>query len=258
MTPERWERVKTLYDAARARPHQTRSAFLARECMGDTDLQLEVESLLDQPLGTDDFIKLIGGGPAAATIDAHVSGEIASLQGVCASGMMALKSAFLQVKSGEKKLAAACASEFPSRFFKASRYESHVPPGTSLPFDVEFLRWMLSDGAGAALLSPEPAPRGLSLRLDWLELTSFAHMFPVCMYAGAKKREHGELGPSWLDYPSFEAAAAEGTMYLRQDVRLLDRVVKLGVDGVLSLAQRGRFDRTAIDHVICHYSSHVF
>jgi 3-oxoacyl-[acyl-carrier-protein] synthase III len=184
--------------------------------------------------------------------------EIASLQGVCASGMMALKSAFLQVKSGEKKLAAACASEFPSRFFKASRYESHVPRGTSLPFDVEFLRWMLSDGAGAALLSPEPAPRGLSLRLDWLELTSFAHLFPVCMYAGAKKREHGELGPSWLDYPSFEAAAAEGTMYLRQDVRLLDRIVKLGVDGVLSLAQRGRFDRTAIDHVICHYSSHVF
>ena len=81
MTPERWERVKTLYDAARARPHQTRSAFLARECMGDTDLQLEVESLLDQPLGTDDFMKLIGGGPAAVTIDAHVSGEIASLQG---------------------------------------------------------------------------------------------------------------------------------------------------------------------------------
>jgi eukaryotic-like serine/threonine-protein kinase len=81
MTPERWERVKTLYDAARAHPHQTRSAFLARECKGDTDLQLEVESLLDQPLGTADFMKLIGGGPAEVTVDAHVRGDIASLQG---------------------------------------------------------------------------------------------------------------------------------------------------------------------------------
>ena len=28
MTPERWERVKTLYDAARARPARERSTFL--------------------------------------------------------------------------------------------------------------------------------------------------------------------------------------------------------------------------------------
>jgi hypothetical protein len=80
MTPERCERVKTLYDAARERPHQTRSAFLAQECRGDTDLQLEVETLLDQPLGTDNFMKLVG-GPAFVPVDAHVPGEIASFQG---------------------------------------------------------------------------------------------------------------------------------------------------------------------------------
>ncbi len=61
MTPERWERVKTLYDAARARPARDRSTFLERECKGDTDLQLEIEALLDQPLGTDDFMKFVGG-----------------------------------------------------------------------------------------------------------------------------------------------------------------------------------------------------
>ncbi|MFZ5891977.1 MAG: 3-oxoacyl-[acyl-carrier-protein] synthase III C-terminal domain-containing protein [Myxococcota bacterium] len=197
----------------------------------------------------------------ASMVHAELAGpacEIASLQGVCASGMMALKSAYLQIKSGEKRLAVACASEFPSRFFKASRYEPHVAQGTSLPFDVEFLRWMLSDGAGAALLSREPSPRGMSLRLEWLELTSYAHLNPVCMYAGAQKRSDGGLGPGWLDYPNFEAAAAEGAMYLRQDVRLLDRIVKLGVDGVFALAQSGRLDVGAIDHVVCHYSSHVF
>jgi len=80
MTPERWERVKTLYDAARARPHRERSIFLSRECKGDTDLQLEVEALLDQPLGTGDFIRFVG-GPAPARADAASSDAIASLVG---------------------------------------------------------------------------------------------------------------------------------------------------------------------------------
>ena len=69
MTPERWERVKTLYDLARARPQRERSAFLARECNGDTDLQLEVESLLDQPAGTAEFVSFLGGA-ANALLDA--------------------------------------------------------------------------------------------------------------------------------------------------------------------------------------------
>jgi eukaryotic-like serine/threonine-protein kinase len=61
MTPERWERVKALYDAAHGRPARERSAFLARECAGDTDLQLEVEALLDQPVGTAEFVGFVGG-----------------------------------------------------------------------------------------------------------------------------------------------------------------------------------------------------
>ena len=80
MTPERWERVKTLYDAARARPHGERSTFLSRECHGDTDLQLEIEALLDQPVGTDDFITFVG-GPVAALASAPSSDVIASLVG---------------------------------------------------------------------------------------------------------------------------------------------------------------------------------
>jgi eukaryotic-like serine/threonine-protein kinase len=70
MTPERWERVKTLYEAARTRSPQDRSGFLACECDGDTDLQLEVESLLDQPVGTEEFLKFVGGRVAAAGVPA--------------------------------------------------------------------------------------------------------------------------------------------------------------------------------------------
>ncbi len=80
MTPERWERVKTLYDAARARPHRERATFLSRECKGDTDLQLEVEAMLDQPLGTANFISFVG-GPASALADAPASDVSGSLVG---------------------------------------------------------------------------------------------------------------------------------------------------------------------------------
>jgi 3-oxoacyl-[acyl-carrier-protein] synthase-3 len=34
-----------------------------------------------------------------------------------------------------------------------------------LAFEKDFLRWMLSDGAGAMLLQPQPRARGLSLRI---------------------------------------------------------------------------------------------
>ena len=183
--------------------------------------------------------------------------EIASLHGVCASGVMALKSAYLQVRAGEKRNAVACASELPSRLLKASRYEAYLGPEQPLPFDVEFLRWMLSDGAGAALLQPAPAARGLSLRVDWIDIRSHAHENATCMYAGAVKRPDGTMGPGWLDYPSFDAAGAEGALFMRQDIRQLDALVRLGIDGFLRLVDEGRLVASEIDHVVCHYSSEM-
>jgi 3-oxoacyl-[acyl-carrier-protein] synthase-3 len=184
--------------------------------------------------------------------------EIASLGGVCASGVVALKNAYLQVRADEKRNAVACASELPSRLFKASRYEAYVPPDDVLPFDAEFLRWMLSDGAGAALLQPAPAAHGVSLRVDWIDIRSYAHEHATCMYAGAVKRPGGSMGPGWLDYPTFEAAGQEGALFLRQDVRQLDALIRLGVDGFFRLVDEGRLVAPEIDHVVCHYSSQFF
>src|SRR5688572_423441 len=81
MTPERWERVKTLYDGARARPPRDRSPYLERECKGDTDLQLEVEALLDQPVGTDDFMEFVGGRAPTFSGAALSSDVVVSLVG---------------------------------------------------------------------------------------------------------------------------------------------------------------------------------
>jgi 3-oxoacyl-[acyl-carrier-protein] synthase-3 len=189
--------------------------------------------------------------------------EIATLHGVCASGVMALKSAMLQVLSGGKNTAVACASEFASRMFKSTRYDAQqkVRAG-ALGFDSEFLRWMLSDGAGAAVLRNSPAPEGLCFEIEWIELKSYANCFEPCMYVGPEKHaqpcNNGGRMASWLDYPSFQAAADDGAINLRQDVRMLGDVVRCAVHGLLDLAEKARLDPARIDWLVAHYSSHVF
>jgi hypothetical protein len=49
VTPDRWQRIAHLYEAARARAPQERAAFLAEACNGDTTLLRDVTLLLEQP-----------------------------------------------------------------------------------------------------------------------------------------------------------------------------------------------------------------
>src|ERR1700744_658896 len=60
-------------------------------------------------------------------------------------------------------------------------------------FQKDFLRWMLSDGASAFLMSDKPNETGLSLRLDWIEGASYANEMDTCMYMGAEKMVDGWL-----------------------------------------------------------------
>lgn len=182
--------------------------------------------------------------------------EVASFQSVCASGMMALKHAWSQIKCGEKQAAISTGSEFASRLFKSSRYEAQGL--TSVPFDTEFLRWMLSDGAGAFVVQDRPATSGgLSLRVDWIELASHAHAYPACMYTGMEDNRNGNR-PTWLDYPDYESASRAGALNLKQDIRLLDKVVQQGVGHYFSLIDKGMIDPEAVSWLCCHYSSEFF
>src|SRR5215475_3783616 len=72
--------------------------------------------------------------------------EIASLSGVCASGVTALKYAAQNILSGERRNALVCASEFASRFFRRVLFEETraFKEDGRVSFDSEFLRWMLS------------------------------------------------------------------------------------------------------------------
>lgn len=181
--------------------------------------------------------------------------EVASFQSVCTSGMMSLKNAYAQIKSKEKQNAVSVGSEFASRLFKASRFEGqHVE---SLPFDAEFLRWMLSDGSGAFVLENKKSKTGLSLKIDWMDIKSRAHEFPVCMYTG-KTSNKEENEKSWLDYPDYESASKAGAINLKQDIRLLDKVVQVGVAHYFELIDKGLIQTAKIDWLCCHYSSEMF
>ncbi len=181
--------------------------------------------------------------------------EVASFQSVCASGMMALKNGFTQIKSQEKENAVAVGSEFASRLFKASRFDAQEIK--SMSFDAEFLRWMLSDGAGACVLQNKPSEKGLSLKIEWIDLKSHAHEFPLCMYTG-KTHNKDEAEKTWLDYPDYESASKAGALNLKQDIRLLDKVIQIGVAHFFELIDKKAINPAEIDWLCCHYSSEFF
>ena len=179
--------------------------------------------------------------------------ELHTTHGICSSSIMALKAATNTIRVADQSSALVVASEFASRNFKNTRYECAGANG-SLDANAEFLRWMLSDGAGAVLL--ESQPRETSLRVDWIRSFSHADAYPVCMSVGRPGDPNDKR--TWQDFASFAEAEAAGALLLRQDVKLLDHIVKLGVDGALRLMEEGVLDLPNIDHLLCHYSSHHF
>lgn len=180
--------------------------------------------------------------------------EISTAHGVCSSGMMALKHAYLQVAIGEKRNAVSVASEAASRLLKSSRYVDMGPDAEdgSLPLEAAFLRYMLSDGAGAVVIEDRPAASGISLRIDWISLRSYANTEDACMFLGSNDRS---CSKTWMDYPTTAAAAADGAVVLRQDLSVLSHLVSVGVDEFERLVEIGKFDPAALTWIPAHYSS---
>lgn len=182
--------------------------------------------------------------------------EIANFQSVCASSMMALRAAWLGVKADEKQAAVAVGSEATSRWLRASFYRDALPhlKTTADRMSAEFLRWTLSDGAGALLLQPQPGD-GLSLRIDRMKTVSFANKFPACMYAGAPVGAQGDLLNSWACFGDPETAARSGAMILLQDMPLLKDIFVEWVAEIARLADAGWVDMDKVDWMLCHYSA---
>jgi 3-oxoacyl-[acyl-carrier-protein] synthase-3 len=181
--------------------------------------------------------------------------EVASHQSVCASAMMAFKNAVLNVRSGEHSAALAVGAEFSSRFFRPGHYlgTAAVDDQDCLPADAEFLRWTLSDGAAAVIVENRLSARGLSLRVDWVGLRSFADRFEPCMTGGGAG-EDGALRP-WSHFPSSAEAVKAGAFQLRQDVDALYRMLPVWMGEFLRHVDEGRIDPDGTDWFLCHFSA---
>ncbi|HVZ99939.1 MAG TPA: beta-ketoacyl-ACP synthase III [Caulobacterales bacterium] len=195
----------------------------------------------------------------AAAVHAELGGgalEIASFQSVCGSSLMAAKAAWLAVRAGEHDAAAACAGEFSSRWFRPSFYEgtSLVDEKGRLRAEADFLRFTLSDGAGAILLEPQAKPGGLSLKVEFIDIVSLADRFDPCMWAGASIETRADAKTVW-SHAGPRAAHAEGAIALLQDFDLLKRVIRAWVGVYLQKVDGGRIAPPQVDHLLCHYSA---
>jgi 3-oxoacyl-[acyl-carrier-protein] synthase III len=224
----------------------------ARVCMSRASVPMRSIGLLSCATTQGDLVipgfgSMVQAGLGVPQVELHTT------HGICSSSAMAIRAAVNTLRVGDQHSALVVVSELASRLFKKSRYEA-AGGHDAIDFDSEFLRWMLSDGAGAWLL--ESKPRGRCLRVDWIRSYSHADAFPVCMSIGHPTDKADTR--TWQDFDTYGEAEAAGALLIRQDVRLLDHIVKLGVDGALRLIDEGLLDTRRLDHLLCHYSSHHF
>ena len=126
-----------------------------------------------------------------------------------------------------------------------------------IAFQKDFLRWMLSDGASAFLMSDKPNDTGLSLRLDWIEGISYANEMKTCMYMGGEKMEDGSL-KGFMDYTP-EEIMNQSIFSIKQDITLLsDNIVTLGGKKIKEIFDRKGLTVADIDHFLPHISSEFF
>ncbi len=189
--------------------------------------------------------------------------EVISATGACCSSIQALKYAFMSVAAGMTDVAVGTGSERMSVWMHASRFQAeadnlhHLHENPILAFEKDFLRWMLSDGAGAALLQAEPNTNGISLRIDWLEISSFANELETCMYAGAIKNSDKSLA-GWNDM-NIEEWNNHSVFSLKQDTRLLgENIVPKGGIFLKELMEKHGLSESNVDHFLPHMSSEFF
>ena len=191
--------------------------------------------------------------------------EVVSTAGICLSGVTALKYAYMSIKSGEANLAVATGSENSSAIMRAENFTSEIESkvqdlekNPEIAFEKDFLRWMLSDGAGAITLSNMPNETTLSLKIDSIFSTSYANILDTCMYAGCEKQEDGSIR-GWRTY-SPKDLLNKSIFSVKQDVKLLnENVMEYTVaQALITMLKKNMFDPQEIDWFLPHYSSGFF
>lgn len=189
--------------------------------------------------------------------------ELISASGACCSSIQGLKYAYMAIGSGLNKVAATVGSERMSHWMHASRFQpeadnlTHLHENPIIAFEKDFLRWMLSDGAAAALLQDTPNEDGISLRIEWLDITSYANQLETCMYAGSVKNEDKSL-TGWNDLDTVEWSN-QSVFSLKQDTKLLgENIVPLGGEFLKEVMEKHDLTSDKVDYFLPHMSSEFF
>lgn len=188
--------------------------------------------------------------------------EIASFAGSCCASIQALKMCYLSVLAGSTENAVCTGSETLSHwmlakyFEKETENEAKLKENPLLAFEKEFLRWMLSDGAGAVLLENKPSGE-LNLKIEWIDIRSYASERETCMYAGGDKGPDGKV----LGWCRFEPEdwLNKSIFSLKQDTRMLgDFIVKIGGRFLKEIITERNLDIASVDYFLPHLSSEFF
>lgn len=188
--------------------------------------------------------------------------EIFSSSGICLSCIQAFKIAYLAIVSGDKKKAVCSTSELASPTLLSKYYDveyekcANAGENPYMAFEKDFLRFMLSDGASSLLM--ESCPRGnASLKVEWVDMVSYANTLPTCMFMGAELREDGKL-KGWKEFTENELLE-RSVLVVKQDIRLLkENIIKYWVDAIEQSLERHQIVGKDINYVIPHVSSMFF
>ncbi len=233
-----------------------------------------IRKLFDEEINFND-IDLITAGTSSPDViqPAHalmVAGELGgkpveavSVQGTCNAGMLSLKYAYLSLKAGEKKRAVVAGSETFSSWMKAENFEAEIDrrkeieENPYIAFEKDFLRWMLSDGAAAMLMQTVPEEGKHALRVEWIDVLTYAVELDTCMYAGCEKEKDGSV-KGWREMTAKEQQL-KSVFSLKQDARLLQKhIVEKGVEHLKLVIDKYNVDLDSIDYFLPHISSMFF
>lgn len=189
--------------------------------------------------------------------------EIYSYTGACLTSLEAFKTLEMGIRAGVYKNAIACASELLSPTLRSENYdlsyeiEKDPSKNPYIAFEKDFLRFMLSDGAGAVYLSDKTNENGITLKVEWTEMQSYAGTLPSCMTLGCDIDAEYNLR-SWK-YLSKAEIAQKNIFVLRQDIRLLNEFgIKSCVDAIEYGINKHNVDPSEITYMIPHVSSMFF
>ena len=188
--------------------------------------------------------------------------EAMSPAGSCNSGMLAMKYGYSAIRAGMARNVVCTGSEKFSSWLLSKNFDDEVKKLVALDkdpivaFEKDFLRWMLSDGAGALLLQNKPKKDQLNLKIEWIENRSYANQLEACMYAGGDKID-GVLQP-WRDY-SITDQKDQSVFSIKQDVKVLrDNIVWWGIHFLIDLIDKHQIDTESLAFFLPHISSEYF